>query len=111
MLADEHDRGLAAGDDVGGGATDEAIIDPAVAVGAEYDEVAPDFLGFFEDASGGCANGRDSGGGAVVGAGQAVGFKDVFLCQREVSLTFGYGENDERKVKGICQFGGYMKGA
>ena len=105
MLADEHDGGLAAGDDVGGGATDEAIIDPAVAVGAEYDEVATGFIGFFKDAGGGGANGRDGGGGAVVGAGQAMGLEYVFLRQREVALALGHGKNDEWKMKGVGEFG------
>jgi len=37
------------GEDVGGGAADESVVDPAVSVGAEYDEVGGGFLGFFQD--------------------------------------------------------------
>ena len=109
--ADEQDGGFSAGDDMGGGAANEAVIDPAVAVGAEDDEVATDFIGFFKDPGGGSAYGGDGGGGTVVGPGQTVSFRHVFLSQRQVAFAFGHGKNDEREAEGVGQFGGFVQGA
>lgn len=109
--ADEEEGERGVGEEVGGGSTDEAIVDPSVSVGSGDEEGAAGLGGGFEDFRGGGAFGDVRGGGAFVGAGEAVGLGGEGLGFIAPVGPFGDGEKDERGGKGVGQLAGDMGGA